>query len=274
MTSLLRKVRFAAAAQGRAWVVAARVGVLPLTTLVSRRERWRLWRIREVLWGGERTGVYPDVPLGEITRREDVVTLLELPSEPYHISEIKLLAITALLVRGDARVVFEIGTADGRTTRNLAANLPPDGRVHTLTLPLSEDPVHRSMQSVRVGHGFLGTPEGARITQLWGDSTRFDYSPYAGSCQLVFIDAGNSEEAVRLNSEAALRLVDRRRGVIVWNDALHFGTQRALPRLGRERALPVHQVRGTGLAILCFARGHAVDPREWAQTGAPEGLPV
>jgi len=34
-----------------------------------------------------------------------------------------------------ARNIFEIGTFDGRTTRNMAANVTKDGHVYTLDLP-------------------------------------------------------------------------------------------------------------------------------------------
>jgi len=250
--------------QGKALGLAARTAALPFTALLSKHERRLLRRLNDVWRGPEQAGIYPEVTLSSLMRREDVVQVLELPAEAYHLVEIRLLTVAALARRAEVRIAFEIGTADGRTTRNLAANVGPTAHVYTLTIPLDQDDVHRSMQTTPIGSRFHGTPEAERITQLWGDSLKFDYTPYLGSCHLVFIDAGNDEASILANSETAFRLVDRSSSLIVWNDALRYGTRNMLPRLMRERGLPIHLISGTGLALLCFVDGEPVSPSEWA----------
>lgn len=259
------RVRFLLTLHARAWAVAARTAILPLSTLLSRTERHLLWRMYDVLWGALQLGVYPEVSLPSLMDRKDVVRILELPSERYHISEARLLALAALTSRMRPRTVFELGTADGRTTRNVAANLNSDGHVYTLSLPLEHDAVHRELQAVPIGSRFKGSPEATQITQLWGDTLTFDFSPYLGRCQLIFVDAGNSDSSVWANSQTALNLVDREAGLIVWNDALSYGTRTALPRLMRQNKLPVHLISGTGLALLCFMKGKSAAPEAWTR---------
>jgi predicted O-methyltransferase YrrM len=249
--------------EGKSWSVALRAAVLPVTCLLRRPERHLVWKLSEVCFGAQRPGVYPDVSLGALLHRDTVVRLVDIPPERYNVAEAELFAVAALASRLRAMVAFEFGTADGRTTRNLAANLPPSGRVYTLNLPLERDPTHH--QDTPVGSRFLRTEEAERIIQLWGDSREFDFMPYAGRCQFVFIDADHAEGAVWSDSQAGLELVDRRRGVILWHDALRYGVQHALPRLARESRLPIHLITGTNLALLCFLEGRAIAPSAWAQ---------
>lgn len=250
----------------RAWAVALRAAVLPISTLIRRRDRYLAWKLSEVCHGAQRPGVYPEVGLGELLHTDLAVSLCCLPGRSYSVTETELLAIAALARKTAARAAFEIGTADGRTTMNLAGNISAPGIVYTLNLPLDQDPGHT--QDVPVGHYFLGRHAPTQIVQLWGDSRGFDFTPYAGLCQLVFVDGDHFEPGVSIDSRTALGLVDRTGGIILWHDALRFDVQRALPRLAREQQLPVHLIAGTNLALLCFSGGRAVTPKEWAASRA------
>lgn len=258
------KVRYLLGAERKALALALRAAALPATLPFRRGDRLLVARLWDVCWGSLRRGVYPEVELTSLMSRDDEVRLLDLPAEVYHIADSKLLAVAALARRARPRIAFEMGTADGRTTRNLAANLDTEGHVYTLSLPLEQDPIHADLQSVPIGTRLRGTPEEGRTTQLLGDSRTFDFAPYRGRCGLVFIDADNAEHSVLANSRTALDLVDRESAVILWNDALSFGTRVALPRLMRQGGLPIHLIAGKGLGLLCFAGGAAVTPQEWA----------
>jgi predicted O-methyltransferase YrrM len=238
--------------------VAVRAFVLPFAALLRRVDRYLIWRLKEVCFGSRRPGVYPEVPLSSVVGSATRALVIGLPAETYNVSELELLAIAAIAAHLRPSAAFEFGTADGRTTRTLAANLPTSGRCYTINLPLGQDPGHR--QEVPVGARFRDTDEAARIVQLWGDTATFDFWPHQGKCQLVFIDADHSEAAVRRDSETALRLVDRSRGVILWHDALRFGVQRALPRLSQEQGLPIYLITDTNLAMLAFRGGMPVAP--------------
>jgi predicted O-methyltransferase YrrM len=239
--------------------IAGRCALLAMTPF-RRLERHRVWQLNDVLFGANRLGVYPEVDASALALPSLRVTLAHLTAEGYNVSVHELLVLVILVARTRARCVFEFGTADGRTTLNLALNTAPNATVYTLNLPLEEDPRHK--QSVPVGAAFHGTDAAAKVVQLWGNARTFDYTPYAGRCQMVFIDADHSDEGVTADTRAALGLVDRNFGLIAWHDALRYGVQTALPRAAKEIG-PVHLISRTNLAVLCFCRGKAVSPSEW-----------
>jgi predicted O-methyltransferase YrrM len=176
----------------------------------------------------------------------------------------ELLVIAALAEECGAKIAFEIGTADGRTTLNIADNIAAGGTVYTLNLPLEQDRGH--LQRVPIGHHFLGRRSRGEIRQLWGDSKTFDFSPYEGRCQLLFIDGDHFEPGVTIDSQTALRLTDRENGVILWHDALRFDVQRALPRFATAKRLPIHLISNTNLAALFFSKGAPVVPLDWVRS--------
>lgn len=160
--------------------------------------------------------------------------------------------------------VFEFGTYNGMTTRQIALNVPNDCEVFTLDL----DPTDRSVTElsigaidqyiaektgafdVKVGEYFIGTTQETKITQLLGDSMTYDYSPYYGTADLVFVDAGHTYDYVKSDTENALRLI-KPGGVILWHDymrVLHPGVTRCLSEYALK-GLSIHQLRGTNLAV-------------------------
>jgi hypothetical protein len=206
------------------------------------------------------------VGLGAILNGDLAVALRNLPGRSYNVTETELVAIAAIVKQVHARVAFEIGTADGRTTVNIGDNMASQHSVFTLNLALEKDPGHS--QDLPVGYYFLRHPPAARIVQLWGDSKTFDFSPYWGSCQAIFIDGDHFEPGVSNDSNIALRLVDQRNGVILWHDALRFDVQKVLPKLAKAQKLPIHLISNTNLAALFFLDGQAVDPSVWGRARA------
>lgn len=247
--------------QGMAWAIAIRTIILPITSLLRRTDRHLIWRLWEVYFGAQRIGVYPEVLLSNLLDNSTSVQLLEIPAKSYNVSVTELLALAALTNQLDAQTIFEFGTADGRTTLNFAANIKPSGQVYTINLPLEQG--NESRQDFAIGSCFKNRSESNRIKQLWGDTKTFDFSLYYNNCQIIFIDADHSDNAVWKDSQTALNLVDRKMGVIIWHDALCFGVQTALPRLISEQNLPIHLISGTNLAVLLFANGKTMMPEEW-----------
>ena len=249
--------------QCAAWKLALKLSIIPVTVLLSRTDRHLVWRLWEVCFGSQRPGVYPEIRLTDIINKSTSTKVVDIPAEPYNVTSTELLALAAITSQLGATTVFEFGTADGRTTRNLAANIDLPGRVYTINLPLDEDSGHK--QNVPVGFRFQDCPEVNYITQIWGDTKTFDFSPYFGCCQVIFIDADHSEAGVLADSDTAMKLVDSSRGIVIWHDALAFGVQKALPGLIREKKLPIYLINGTNLAILCFANQIPVPPHEWVK---------
>src|SRR6185436_7400551 len=129
------------------------------------------------------------------------------------------------------QVLFEIGTFDGRTTMNMAANSPAEAHVYTLDLPaaqventafrleLNEDAYVKKPVS---GGRFIGSHLNRKITQLFGDSGTFDFSPFAGRVDFMFVDGSHSYEYVLSDTRNVLKMV-KEGGIILWHDYVKSG---------------------------------------------------
>ena len=88
-----------------------------------------------------------------------------------------------------------------------------------------------------------------RITQLFGDSARFDWSHHYGRASLVFVDGSHAYDYARKDSETAFRLI-RPGGLVIWHDySVWPGVTRALEELERSRQLGLRRIRGTSLVV-------------------------
>ena len=169
--------------------------------------------------------------------------------------------ILAVLAK-NARCLFEFGTCTGRTSYLWARNAPADARVVTLTLaPTQRDAYvaergddRRDMRFALDESNFTefvysGTPEAARIDQLFGDSKAFDETPYVDWADLVFVDGAHAESYVRSDSAKALRIV-KPGGLVLWHD--YAGPQHA-PGVfnglnALAKTLPIRHLKGTTFA--------------------------
>ena len=172
------------------------------------------------------------------------------------VSRVCRLVLAALSVLLEAESIFEIGTFAGEATWVLAHN-QPKARVYTLDLPGPEavavagleltDPEYFAHWD-RGGY-FKGTPEAERITQLLGDSASFDFSPYSGKMDLVYIDASHSYSYVRSDTEAAFGMLSEL-GMIVWDDYTYYpGIYAYLNEIAPTLDHPIFHILGTRLAV-------------------------
>jgi hypothetical protein len=157
--------------------------------------------------GGATPLKVPAVSPDEFLTGTTPLDLLALNATEENVSLQELCVLAALARAQSPANIFEMGTADGRTTLNLAANCGEGGRVWTLNIPRSG-----------LGERFANSPLRGKITQLTGDSTQFDFSPYAGAADLVFIDANHDYDYVLADSRAALGLLRAGRGIVAWHD--------------------------------------------------------
>jgi predicted O-methyltransferase YrrM len=155
----------------------------------------------------------------------------------------------AKLVRSlSPRTIFEIGTAQGRTTSLMAEQTNAEARIYTLDLP----PDQRAKWELfvessdgAVGVEFRRHPLRGKISQLYGDSRTFDFSPYTASMDLVFIDGDHTYEFVKPDTENALRMA-KPGGLILWDDySPRFpGVVKYLNELAKTRAISrIHNTR-------------------------------
>lgn len=160
-------------------------------------------------------------------------------------SLLELACLSYLLRNIRPQLVFEIGTFVGRTTRVLVSNSPPDCLLVTLDLPV-EQVTHD------IGMYYRRKPEASRIEQVYGDSREFNFNPWYGQCDFVWVDACHDYEYVVSDTQNALKLC-RTGGWIGWHDYRHTaswsGVTRAVRELHREYPRISH-IRGTTIALL------------------------
>lgn len=130
--------------------------------------------------------------------------------------------------------VLEIGTYLGYTTLHFAMNTPDDSLIYTLDLPpnflevketekkqkrLSYDDLQVMKLSSKGAKKryFHHTPYHKKIIELFGNSREFDFSPYYGKIDFIFIDGNHSREFVKSDTENALKMLSAH-GVILWHD--------------------------------------------------------
>lgn len=124
-----------------------------------------------------------------------------------------------------AKRIFEIGTFDGGTTVNLAANTSEDAVVYTADLPDSFDDFKLKISSVsdnksehnNVGVQYKNSAFIDRIKQIFEDSASIDYSKLNPPYDLFFIDGCHDYTYVKADTENALKYT-RKGGVIIWHD--------------------------------------------------------
>jgi predicted O-methyltransferase YrrM len=157
----------------------------------------------------------------------------------------ELITLAYLLQIIKPKVVFEIGTFVGRTTRLFALNSPNDSQIYTLDLP-------QSQAKHVVGEDYKNTIEAGKITQLSGDSRMFDYSSWWGQCDFVWVDACHDYAFVKSDTQVAIKLC-RPGGWIGWHDYRHSkkfdGVTRAVQELYSQFAT-IRHIKGTTIALL------------------------
>lgn len=166
-------------------------------------------------------------------------------------------AIAAIARLRKPRRIFEIGTYDGATTLLLARNAPA-AEIFTIDLASDDSKLATIPAEIAiteaggVGERFRGLPEAERITQLYGDSRIFDFSPWRHSIDLVMVDAGHEYENAKADTTTALGLLAPG-GIVIWDDyipAIWPGVVAAV----NEASVPAFLLGTTELAVYDSAR--------------------
>ena len=207
----------------------------------------------------------PIITLAEATQKEQTVLMSEPAIIQGNVSLYELLALNMFVKTFDPATIFEIGTFDGRTTLNFARNCSPNTKIYALDLPKDETStalltVARSDQNL-INTNITGarllrstdTMSRKKITQLYGDSAKFDFTPYLNSIDFIFIDGAHTYEYVKNDTAIALKLLRNGKGVILWHDydPLHEGSVRAIEELqAAHPSWDVRHVEGTNVVCL------------------------
>lgn len=150
---------------------------------------------------------------------------------------------------------LEIGTYDGFTALNIAANLEPGSEVRTVDLPQNQEQsvlrstgISNACVSDIIGSKFRREPEEARIQQIWGDSSREDWASFGAPFDLILIDGSHDYPYVRSDSLNAVKSANPG-ATILWHDyGQCVDVSRAVDELSRN--YPVHAILGTRFACL------------------------
>ena len=160
-----------------------------------------------------------------------------------------------------AQRLFEFGTLFGVQTLNLAANLPDDGHVWTLDLDAEafatadqceadRDISRRHLDAVDQ-LAFAHPDYRDMVTRLLGDSNLFDFSPYYGSMQMVYVDGGHDARTMASDSDNAFKLLDSQKpAAVAWHDdanPTYPDVSTHLDLLAKERDL--FHIEGTMLCV-------------------------
>lgn len=133
---------------------------------------------------------------------------------------------------------------------HLATNAPVDATVYSLDIatgPLAFDGDAAVFGSRVVGEYAVNGRAQARVQLVTADTVQFDFAPFTGTADLVFIDADHTFEAVVQDSEIAFRLL-RPGGVVLWHDYLMTeGVTSAMRSLSRPGLI---HIEGTTLVAL------------------------
>lgn len=149
--------------------------------------------------------------------------------------------------------IFEIGTYTGSSTLAMAMNASAETEIFTLDLAPSIQVGNQEGSLFQVGLSYQKTPFEKQIHQLFGDTRTFDYSPFYGTVDVVFIDAVHIYEFVKKDTEEAFKML-KPGGIIIWDDYLWderypecAGVTRCINELSNSKKC--FQVSGTRFAV-------------------------
>jgi hypothetical protein len=152
------------------------------------------------------------IPFGEFLKETDTIepfTFLEGGSLPTD-----YLLLTAMSKKLNKPVCFEIGTWRGESALNMARYAS-----HVNTLNLSREEIKQmGFDSAYADLQGSMCKDHPGITQLWGNSYTFDFSPYKKKNDLVFVDGDHHYKSVVNDTKIAFDLLKDDKSVIVWHD--------------------------------------------------------
>ncbi|MPZ69892.1 MAG: hypothetical protein GEU71_10210 [Actinobacteria bacterium] len=224
----------------------------------SLRQRLRILKGQYLNHRFERASPIPPLPSAmrdEILSVEVVLPPARLLMAPGTQPTEGLLFLASLAKVLQAKTVFEIGTFTGLTSWTLARNL--DGaEVNTVDIPPDAAPTFELESSDEfhplpaepMAYETVSLPGGGSVTQHWGDSAMFDFTPWTDAVDLIYVDGAHSDDYVRSDSKNAFAML-RGGGAVVWDDywRLSPGVSRVLGAMSKEH--PLYRVPGTRLVV-------------------------
>lgn len=205
--------------------------------------------------------ILPVIDLSKLVSSNLNVKIAEENPADGNVTTDELKAIASLVAEFKPKAIFEIGTFDGRTTLNMAANAPADCTITTLDLPKSK--IYNTELRIKTGDmkfidkeksgtRFIGTEYEKMITQVYADSAGYEYTPHHNRYDFIFIDGSHSYEYVISDTENCRKLLRKGKGILLWHDYGWHEVVKALNGYYRndEWFKDIKNIKGTTLAIL------------------------
>ena len=216
---------------GNYWNVLLKLWDIGIRGIFTRNGRYELRKIGNFIHSEKKTinesAFVKLVNVSDIVQKHTQLQIHDLEHKDGNTSVLEYFVLGLLACKYNPKRIFEIGTFDGRTTTNFAANTSDSTEIFTLDLPKSKlgqtaMPIHQweecYVDKEKSGKRFEGDKLKKKIVQLYGDSASFDYSPFINSCDFVFIDGSHMYEYVINDTNMALKLLKPEGGVIIWHD--------------------------------------------------------
>lgn len=199
------------------------------------------------------SGKLPHVPIQDLFPGIESCGPIVLPKPQgrvvgFSLDLLELVHVLSAVRFTGARSILEVGTFDGFTALNIAANLGMGGKVHTVDLPKEARGTNpgNPYAPYRVGSQFQNAPEADKIEQLWADSTTADWQRFGGPFDMILVDGSHEYRHVKADSKSAFKHV-KPGGTIFWHDYGHFqSVSKAVDELAQDH--PIAVIRGTRLA--------------------------
>jgi hypothetical protein len=230
--------------------------------VLRKRHRYLVWTICHHFRGERGRPAIPQIDLAEIAPEDIAIHVLAIDGVSGNINGSELVAINRIVRHLACRRFMEIGTFDGRTALNMAANSSAETQIFTLDLP-ADQAQHTALPVLTgdlsyicksaSGMRFKGSAREHQITQLLGDSATFDFMPFDGTMDLVFVDGSHAYDYVMCDSGTARKLLRLAGGMILWHDyGVWPDVTAALDYLYQNRPeyADLKWIKGTSLVVL------------------------
>lgn len=183
----------------------------------SRTERARLAYISHKLGIFERKPQLPSALYRDILGKDvDVkLTNFDCPFGSQTVDEMELVIISAFVAASNPHSIVELGTYEGRLTRNLYLNSAPTANI--LTIDRLE--IGQMCSDGKIaGSLIMDLVDDDKVTMLQADTRFHDFSALFGKQDFVVVDADHSYAGVKRDTEIALKMVRGRKACIIWHD--------------------------------------------------------
>ena len=176
------------------------------------------------------------------------------------IAPVERFLLVQLLRYFQPKLLLEVGTYRGTTTRLMLDSLNPVARIYTIDLPLdrqfeqtasaTDQPL---IEDPKVGVDYLSHPLAGQVTQILGNSLEpSTWQQVPSNIEFAFIDASHSYEAVRKDTQQVFGKIAPE-AVVIWHDyTLAETAERGVGKFIRELMLArpdIFVCEGTEMAL-------------------------